>query len=530
MSIKYNMEEVRNSFESEGYTLISKEYKNVHTKLKSICPNGHEYEVSFTKWLSGRRCLCKYNKRRLDIDYIRQKFEERGYKLLSKTYKHNKKLKYICSEGHEHEIRWDHFNNGHGCPYCAGRPIITIEQVRESFEKEGYTLLTDIYTNCKQKLFYVCPEGHKHSIVFNNWQIGDRCPTCAGNIKKTIGFIKSEVKKEGYKLLTENYINNRQRLHLLCPNGHDYYVTWNNWNRNGSRCTQCKEWGTSIQEASIVEFVSSLCNDINVLIHDRNLISPHELDIVIPEKRLAIEYCGLYWHSELAGKDKNYHLNKLKACEEKGYRLITIFEDELVFNKDIVFSRLFNLLGKCNTTIYARNCVIKEVSSNEAILFCNKNHVQGYGSGSTIKLGAFYGNELVSVMTFSRPSISKGQKTTKYGIWELHRFCSRLNYRIVGVASKLLKYFERNYEWNKIFSYADRRWSDGNVYEKLGFNFVGQTKPNYWYIKNQKRIHRFNLRKTEEDSKNRTEWQIRKSQGWNRVWDCGNMKFDKTNN
>ena len=100
--------------------------------------------------------------------------------------------------------------------------------------------------------------------------------------------------------------------------------------------------------------------------------------------------------------------------------------------------------------------------------------------------------------------------------------------RIVGIASKLLKYFERNYIWTRIFSYADRRWSDGNVYYKLGFKFTGKIKPNYWYIKNNKRKHRFSLRKLKGDPKDITEWELRKSQGWNRIWDCGNLRFEKT--
>jgi hypothetical protein len=511
MSKKYTIEEVRKSFESEGYTLVSEEYKNAHTKLKSICFNGHLYEVAFTKWLSGQRCLCEAGKNRLYISYIRKNFEARGYKLLSKIYKHNKKLKYICPNGHRHQIRWDHFKRGHECPYCAGRPVVTIEQVRESFEREGYKLLTNKYINNKQLFYYVCPEKHKHSVTFNNWRCGSRCPSCAGNIKKTVSFIKSEAEKEGYKLLTKDYINNRQKLHLICPNGHDYYVSWNNWNRSGSRCSKCKEWGTSIQESILIGFVTNHCST-NVLLHDRTIISPYELDIVIPEKKIAIEYCGLYWHSEYTGKDKDYHLNKLTACECRGYELITVFEDELVFNQDIVFSRILSLLDKCDNSIYARECLIKEIDSKQAYVFCNENHLRGYDSDSTIRLGAFYGKDLVSVMTFSKPSISKGHKFDNKGLWELDRFCSRLNYRVVGIASKLLKYFEENYDWFRLLSYADRRWPIGNFYKKLGFSFVGVTKPNYWYIKNQKRTN------------------IKTKNSCNRIWDCGNLKFDKINN
>ena len=526
MSKKYTIEEVSYSFLSEGYKLLSTEYKNSHKKLKSLCPNGHIYEVSFTKWLYGNRCLCSVGKNRLNIEFIRKEFEKENYILLSNEYRNGEKLKYICPVGHKHSIRWDHFKAGHRCPYCNGRPFITIENVDEALRKEGYHLLSENYINSCNKFDYICPKGHKHSINWTNWNNGYRCPECALNMKKTLGYIKEEVEKENYKLVTEHYKNSRQKLHLICPKGHSYYVSWNNWKHQNSRCPQCNDWGTSKQEKTLITFIKTLCD--NVIVHDRELISPYELDIVIPDKNITIEYCGLYWHSELAGKNRTYHLNKLNMCNEKGYQLITIFEDELVFNESLVFSRLKNFLHKENgKKIFARKCNIKEISTKRARIFCSNNHLQGYGSGSKVKLGLFYSNELLSVMTFSKPSIAKGARTDDLTIWELNRFCSKENYRVIGGASKLLKYFERNYHWKKIFSYADRRWSIGNVYEKLNFKLVESVRPNYWYIRNQQRLHRFNLRKKYDDDKHLTEWDIRKAQGWNRIWDCGNLRYQK---
>ena len=526
MSRKYTIDKVREFFECEGYKLLSMSYENAHTKLKSLCPNGHMYEVSLTKWLSGRRCLCGSGKRRITIDYIRKKFTSEGCTLLSTEYRPPEKLDYICPEGHKHSIRWDHFQAGHGCPFCAGRPILSIEFVRESFASEGYKLLSVDYINSSQKLDYICPFGHENSITWSNWKTGYRCPDCAENSKKTLEFISDNFKSSGYDLTSNFYKNNRQKLSCICPNGHKYEVTWSNWNSYQSRCPKCNEWGTSAQEKKLISFVKELCPD--TVEHDRQLISPYELDIIIPSKNIAIEYCGLYWHSELAGKTKNYHLNKLKLCEEKGFRLITIFEDELVNNTDLVFSRLRNILYKeSSVVLYARKCVIAEITTKEAKDFCNENHIQGYGSGSCVKIGAFYDDDLVSVMTFSKPSLAKGSKSSDGLDWELHRFCSKIDTRIVGIASKMLKYFENTYQWERIFSYADRRWSVGGVYDKIGFDFTGYINPNYWYIRKQSRIHRFALRKTHSDPKNITEWDIRRSQGWNRIWDCGNLRYER---
>lgn len=216
------------------------------------------------------------------------------------------------------------------------------------------------------------------------------------------------------------------------------------------------------------------------------------------------------------GKDKQYHLNKTNLCNEKGYRLIQIFEDEWINKRNIVENRLKYILGFSDRKIYARKCTIREIEVKDARKFCENYHIQGYGN-SKIKLGLFYGNELVSVMTFSRPNISKGKNKNK-DKWELNRFCSSCS--VIGGFSKLLKYFKHHYEWNEIFSYVDIRWNTGKAYEKVGFSFDSYTKPNYWYcryIKNEPvRYHRFNFRRNLLEGKG-TEKEIMLKNGWNIV-------------
>ena len=522
---KYTIEYIKSSFESEGYTLLSTNYTGCTQKLEYICPKGHRHSITFDKWLGGRRCFYCNGNIKLSNDYVKHALEKEGYTLLSEYTNSNTKFMFKCNNGHTGEMKWDHWRDGHRCAECAGNKKNSFDDIKNMFEKEGYKLLNSTYENSHSSMEYICPNGHKGSILYYNWISGNRCLECSGKSKKTIEFIKNEVNKDGYILFTDKYLNCDQKLHLVCPNGHDYFVSWDNWNHSKSRCPKCNDWGTSAQEQSVIEFLKSYFS--NVVEHDRTIISPYELDIVIPEKKIAIEYCGLYWHSELAGKDKNYHLNKLKACNDKGYTLITIFEDELVNHKDVVLSRLKNIFGIVDDVcvVYARKCEVREISTSDASNFCNKYHLQGY-NGAKIKLGLFYNSLLVSVMTFSRPSISKGGNPNS-DMWELQRFCSLTNYRIIGGASKLLKHFENNYKWATIISYADRRWSIGNLYNQLCFKYVGATQTNYWYLKKQERIHRFALRKNSEDPKDQTEWEIRRYQGWNRIWDCGNLKYVK---
>jgi hypothetical protein len=281
----------------------------------------------------------------------------------------------------------------------------------------------------------------------------------------------------------------------------------------------------SKDEIELLNYVRSI-TDKEVISGNRNTITPLELDIYIPDLKIAIEYCGLYWHSELSGKDPKYHLNKHEACKYKDIRLITIFEDEWIENPDIVKSRLINLISNPKNRIFARKCEVKVIENSTARQFCKDNHLQGAGL-TRIAYGLYYETELMSVMTFARPNISKGYKKDEQGHWELTRFCTRLDTRIIGGASKLFKAFIRDNDPSYIMSYADLRWNTGKVYEAIGFDYHGRSTPNYWYFQlpDLKRIHRFALRKNDRDNQSKTEWENRIEQGWNRIWDCGNDKW-----
>jgi hypothetical protein len=134
-------------------------------------------------------------------------------------------------------------------------------------------------------------------------------------------------------------------------------------------------------------------------------------------------------------------------------------------------------------------------------------------------------------MTFGELRKSLGN-SKKEGSFELLRFCNKLNTNVVGGASKLLKHFENNFEYEEIISYADRRWSNGDLYEKLDFTFISKTRPNYFYVRLDKREPRFKYRKDilvkEGYDKTKTEKEIMKERGYNRIYDCGSLKFVKT--
>jgi len=297
--------------------------------------------------------------------------------------------------------------------------------------------------------------------------------------------------------------------------------------RNNHRSSHEKEMYETIKTFMKDEIVLNNCKQI---IKNPNTGNNLELDIYIPSKKIAIEFNGLYWHSELILNEKaeRYHFTKWNECKKEGIQLIQIFEDEWYEKKDIVLSMIKHKLGyNSNKVIYARKCIIKEITSNEKNNFLDSNHIQGRDL-SKIKLGAFYDNKLVAVMTFGLGNISRGGNPYDLEKWELSRFVTKKEYHVIGIAGKLLEYFKKNYHWKEIYSYADLRISNGNLYKKLGFNLIKQNPPNYFYVWQTKRIHRFNLRKTLSEPENIPEWRLRLDQGYYRIWDCGNLKFSLT--
>jgi hypothetical protein len=282
-------------------------------------------------------------------------------------------------------------------------------------------------------------------------------------------------------------------------------------------CPECRGVPSkSRDELEILNYLRSY--NIKAESGKRNLIFPLEVDIFVPDLNLGIEYCGLYWHSELSGgKDQNYHRLKYNLLKEKNIELITIFSDEWKNKKEIVLSKLNSKCRLASQRIFARKCEIREISTNKAKPFLEKNHISGYGNAK-IKLGLFFQDELVYVMTFSLGNLSRKQPH-----WEIQRMAGKLNCTIVGGASKLFSHFIKEYQPEKVIAYSDLKWGNGNVYKSLGFELSHITNPGYWYFQlpEEKRYHRFTLRKNKFDDPQLTEWQNRQNQGFDRIWDCG---------
>jgi very-short-patch-repair endonuclease len=309
------------------------------------------------------------------------------------------------------------------------------------------------------------------------------------------------------------------------------HLLYNRIKLNSTLCTKCnpvnvKNSGYEIQLLNIIK--ENYNKEIKS--NKRNIIPPLELDIYLPDLKLAFEFNGLYWHNE-EHKPNDYHLNKTEKCEKQGIQLIHIWEDNWIYKQDIVKSMILNKLGKTPYKIYGRKTEIKEITDNKLIReFLETNHLQGF-IGGKVKLGLFFENELVSLMTFGKRRVAMGKKSTNDNEYELLRFCNKLNTNVLGGASKLFKYFKNNYKPKEITTYADRSHSNGGLYKQLGFKFISKTSPNYYYIIDGIRKHRFNFRKDklikEGFEPNKTEHQIMIDRNIFRIYDSGNLKYKK---
>jgi len=290
-------------------------------------------------------------------------------------------------------------------------------------------------------------------------------------------------------------------------------------------CTLCNPIGVQFSEfeTEIVRFLEPY----NIAIErNKKILDGGEIDIYLTDFKIGIEANGIYWHSEFF-KSSNYHSNKTNIAISKGISLIHVWEDDWKTKRDIVKSIILNKLGLNSSKVYARSCKVKEVDSKDYRKFLDENHIQGYSSAS-IKIGLYLGDDLVSVMSFG------WRRTNNKREFELIRFCNRLNTNILGGASKLFFYFLKNHNFDSVVSYADISFFSGDLYRSLGFKNIGISDPNYFWVVDGIRRHRYNFSKRklvkEGWDPSQTEVEIMHGRGCYRVFSTGQEKWIYTKN
>lgn len=271
----------------------------------------------------------------------------------------------------------------------------------------------------------------------------------------------------------------------------------------------------SKEEIEILYYINQYFETEN---NTRKYLDGKEIDIYIPEKKIGIEFNGNYWHNEKF-ISKQYHQQKSKLAEEQGIFIYHIFEYEWNTKKEQILNQINNLLGLNKVKLHARKCEIREVNEYSKVHFLEQNHLQG-NDHSSIKLGLYYNNELVSLMTFCKPRFNKNYE------WELSRFCSKSGCNVIGGASKLFSYFIKTYTPKSIISYSNIAHTRGNLYKMLGMNLLQISEPNYVWCKNLSDVKtRYQCQKyklLEQGYIGNSETEIMHNRGYYRIYDCGN--------
>ena len=275
--------------------------------------------------------------------------------------------------------------------------------------------------------------------------------------------------------------------------------------------------GASWIENLFWEFISAIYPN-EIVYNSRTIIKPLELDIYLPDIKIAIEINWLYWHSE-EHKDKNYHYDKMKMCQEKGIQLYQFFEDEIPQAMMLMYSVLANNgvlrsnidLDDINTLywltlfptakIYARKTIVKRIPDSDKSIVKNileTYHVQWWDT-AWYKY-ALYDTEwsILSIMTFKKMSVDKNQqKSNNTNMYELSRYVTIPWIQIVWWFSKLINAFKKDLPDVTILTYSNLRYSNefDNVYNRNNFELQWFTGINYYYFFEWKKMHRFNFRK-----------------------------------
>lgn len=533
--------------------------KNTHVnvlKLKSqsnaylswVCPTDptHEWDSKISNRTSlGRGCpYCSGQKPIIGVNDFGTTDPALALELVDKSLatelfgKSNTKVEWICKRGHTWVTTVYSRTSGTGCGYCSGRfPIVGETDIQTTdpelaAQLKDQSLATKLKRNTAKKVEWVCLRGHTFSQSPNaRTSKGYGCQYCSGLYpivgETDIATTHPEFSAQLVNIEDTTGISygSTHKVEWRCDKGHIFSSTPNDRTREErSAKNGCRACGNIISagEIELQKYVLERFPD--AIFNSRKIIKPLELDIYIPSLKTAIEYNGVFFHSEKF-KGKNYHRDKLNMCTENGIRLIQIWDDDYRLNKSVVLSTINHKLGLSEQErIPARKTTVEVISSRESAEFLTENHIQGKATGTYyLGLKEKETEKLVAVMVLKR---SKDTLT-------LDRYAS--NSIVPGGQSKLLSYVDKNISYDQMITFADLSISDGSLYEKTGWVKDKELPPDYSYYHKNRRVHKFNYRK--DRIKNNpdllweeglTERQLTQLNKLLRVYDSGKIRYRRT--
>ena len=519
-------------------------------KIWWACEYGHSWEATVASRVRGRGCpYCSGQKVWSGFNdlatthpalLLEWDFEKNSFPPTEVSSGSEKKVWWKCEHGHSWEAVVCSRTKGVGCPYCSGQRVwkgfndlaTTHPNLLSKWDWEKNNILpSEVSIGFRKKVWWKCEYGHSWEATILHRATGRGCPYCAG--KKVWQDFNDLATIHPYLLREWDWGKNSflpseitagsgRKTWWKCKYGHSWEARVGDRMR-GRGCPKCAH-PTSLGEDELYEFICSLLPNGKVIQSDRSLIAPYEVDIYIPEKKIAVEYNGLFWHSEAAGKGKGYHRAKYLACQAAGVQLFTVWEDEWEDKRPIVEAMLKSKLGvQDEATVFARQCAVTRITSQESRVFLNAHHIQGACNGS-VHLGLEYGGRLVAVMV-----IKKACDSTAY----LERYATSCH--VVGGMGKLLKpalKWCRENDVTQLVTFSDNQVSDGHSYATLGFTLDRELPPDYKYFYDNGRQHKFGfrLKRFRDDpqlywQEGLTEKQLAELNNIPRIWDAGKKRW-----
>ena len=516
-------------------------YLGSREKIEIICPLHGSFFQLATNHLSGKGCKeCSKiqvikNQSSNTEDFINKARNVHGdiydYSLVDYENNHTQ-VEIICKEhGKFLQSPKDHLS-GKGCSSCGkektkSRLMLSKDEfIKRANEVHGnkydYSLVN--YKDTRTKVEIICKEHGSFFQSPNKHMQGNGCPACGRertaehNFLTLDDFIQKAKNVHGdkYDYSKSLYTGADNKLEITCMKHGKFEQTPHN-HLKGTNCPSC---GASVSkpEIKLVDFIRSFYKG-EIITNSKNIIPPMELDIFVPTLNLAIEFNGGYWHSERF-KDKNYHLHKYNLCKSKGIRLISIWEWEILKDRDKIENFIKNLILE-KKKLFARKLNIKEVDVKTQREFLDVNHLQGY-IPCTHALGLYTKeDELIQLMTLRI-------KSKKDKLYEIGRLATKTGYTVIGGTKRLFKHLLSLVDFEIIISYNNMDKFTGDTYESLGMTYKNTSIP-YGWIRNNEYLPRYQTQKSkllkQGFDKNLSESEIMRNEGFEKIYFTGVSKF-----
>lgn len=468
-------------------------------------------------------------------------------------------LGIICPEhGRFLQTPNSHLSQAQNCPKCARTEVaqkhkLPPEELLRRFRAvhgDAYQYDLSAYVGVHTPISIICAAHGVFRQAPHSHAKGSGCPLCAvpkqqgrntrrqRHTQLNFAALASNVHKGMFDYTDTVYTHNQNKVVFRCiahnrileQTARDHLDGYN-------PCTQCNHM-KSAGEQQVFDFLSTLTKAES---RNRTILKPKELDIYLPDRKLAVEYCGEYRHSagskdeERAARKK--HIEKYRACKEQGVRLITLWESEWKERNYAIRRLLRNAVGKSKGKLMARKCELRKATPAEARAFYDRYHPQG-GAGSGEHFALFWKGKMVACMRFVLGANDRGA-AAKDRVWTLGRYATRIT--VAGAASRLFKAFVTEFNPPEVKSFSDNRFFDGGMYAQLGFVLEEEVpedyvvwspkigirpKPHYQRRQLPKRLEEHGMKEVFDPATDpRTEAEMTYFMGARRLYDCGKKRW-----